>query len=119
MSSRQSCSCRGIATSLVPFFRTIGGSLGVGALGGILAAGLHARLGAAAETAGAILAGTQSPGRAPAVAPALFRDAIEGSLLPVFIVLAALAVANVVVASLFPLRRPAPDHRVRAPEALG
>ena len=110
---------RGIATSLVPFFRTIGGSLGVGALGGILAAGLHARLGAAAETAGAILAGTHSPGRAAAVTPALFRDAIEGSLLPIFIVLAVLAVANLLVASLFPLRRPAPDHAVRAPEALG
>src|SRR5262249_45984133 len=36
---------RGVATSLVPFFRTIGGSLGVGALGGILSAGLAKRLG--------------------------------------------------------------------------
>ena len=31
---------RGVATSLVPFFRTVGGSIGVGALGGLLAAGL-------------------------------------------------------------------------------
>src|SRR5262249_61243635 len=48
---------RGVATSLVPFFRTIGGSLGVGALGGILSAGLSRHLGTAAESAPPIPAG--------------------------------------------------------------
>jgi len=46
---------RGVATSLVPFFRTIGGSLGVGALGGILSAGLSRHLGTAAESARRVL----------------------------------------------------------------
>ena len=46
---------RGVATSLVPFFRAVGGALGVGALGGLLATGLSRRLGPEAETAGALL----------------------------------------------------------------
>ena len=53
---------RGVATSLVPFFRAVGGALGVGALGGLLAAGLSLRLGPAAEAAGALLARGQRPG---------------------------------------------------------
>jgi MFS family permease len=95
---------RGVATSLVPFFRTIGGSIGVGALGGMLAAGLARRLGPAAEAAGRLLAsgGRREPG-AP-VDPAVFRIAIERSLLPVFGVLALLAVANLFVTERFPER---------------
>jgi len=90
---------RGVATSLVPFTRTVGGSLGVGALGGLLAAGLRLRLGPAAESAGQVLAG-RHPG-APAASAAL-RHALEHSLLPVFAVLLALAAANLAVASGFP-----------------
>ena len=93
---------RGVATSLVPFFRAVGGSIGVGALGGLLAAGLERHLGGAAETAGRLLAGTQAPGAPGAVSPAAFRDAIERSLLPVFGILAALAVVNLLVAARFP-----------------
>ena len=81
---------RGIATSLVPFSRTVGGSIGVGALGGILAAGLAQRLGPAADTAGHLLDG------GAATSPAL-RLAIERSLLPVFAVLFFLAVMNLLV----------------------
>jgi MFS family permease len=81
---------RGVATSLVPFTRTVGGSIGVGALGGILAVGLHHRLGPAADTAGSLLTG------GAATSPAL-RLAIERSLLPVFGVLFVLAVANFLV----------------------
>lgn len=104
---------RGVATSLVPFFRTAGGSIGVGALGGILAAGLSLRLGPAAEQAGGLLAGIPTPGRVPVVAPALFREAIEGSLFPIFVILAALAVLNVLIASGFP-RRAVVEERVAA-----
>jgi MFS family permease len=81
---------RGVATSLVPFSRTVGGSIGVGALGGILAAGLGRRLGPAADTAGHLLTGGTS------ASPEL-RLAIEHSLLPVFGVLFLLAAVNLLV----------------------
>lgn len=92
---------RGVATSLVPFFRTVGGSLGVGVLGGILTAGLNARLGDAADTAGRVLSGT-SAGAAGGASAAALRTAIERSLLPVFGVLLVLAVVNLLVTSRFP-----------------
>ena len=95
---------RGVATSLVPFFRTVGGSLGVGALGGLFAAGLAAHLGPAADTAGRLLAhGSAGPaGSAPGVSPAAFRVAIERSLLPVFAILLGLSLVNLVVTAWFP-----------------
>jgi EmrB/QacA subfamily drug resistance transporter len=91
---------RGVATSLVPFFRTVGGSLGVGALGGILAAGLTRRMGAAADSAGSLL----TEGHVPRE----MRLALEQSLLPVFAVLLALALVNLAVTSRFPDRRVRP-----------
>ncbi len=90
---------RGLATALVPFFRAVGGALGVGALGAVLAAGLSRRLGGAAETAGRLLAGHQDV--APGAAPVL-GQAIEQSLLPVFAVLLLLAVVQVAVSGWFP-----------------
>ncbi len=96
---------RGIASSLVPFFRTVGGSVGVGALGGVLAAGLALRLGSSTEAASRLLAGPALPGSAaavPAIDPTVFRHAIERSLLPVFAVLLGLAAVNLLLASRFP-----------------
>ncbi len=93
---------RGVATSLVPFFRTVGGSIGVGTLGGLLAAGLFRRLGAGAETAGRLLASGGKLAGAGAVASAAFRAAIERSLIPVFGILVALSVVNVLVTARFP-----------------
>jgi MFS family permease len=93
---------RGVATSLVPFFRTVGGSIGVGALGGVLSAGLALRLGDAAQAAGRLLGGHAGEAAGHAVAPALLRDAIERSLLPVFAVLVALAAVNLFVSAGFP-----------------
>ena len=93
---------RGVATSLVPFFRAVGGALGVGALGGLLATGLSRRLGAAAESAGRCSPqGHAAPG-GPPVDPAAFRLAIEHALIPVFGILAVLAVFNVFVTARFP-----------------
>jgi hypothetical protein len=98
---------RGVATSLVPFFRAVGGALGVGALGGLLSAGLSRRLGGMADAAGALLVHGHAAADAPAL-PALelarLGAALEGALLPVFAVLLALAVVNVAVASSFPRR---------------
>jgi MFS family permease len=91
---------RGVATSLVPFFRTVGGSIGVGALGGLLAAGLAMRLGPAAETAGRLLASEGAA--AGGVTAAAFRVAIERSLLPLFAILAGVAVLNLFVTGHFP-----------------
>ena len=56
------------------------------------------------EAASRLLAGPHGPPAAgrPAVAPALFRLAIERSLLPVFGVLLGLAAVNLFVASRFP-----------------
>jgi MFS family permease len=105
---------RGIATSLVPFFRTVGGSLGVGALGGVFTAGLAVRLGDRMEAASRLLAGgeaalhrTAPPGGAASVvpiAPLEFRDSIERSLLPVFVVLVGIAAVNLFVSERFPRR---------------
>jgi MFS family permease len=103
---------RGVATSLVPFFRAIGGSIGVGALGGLLAAGLDRRLGAAAETAGRLLA-SGGAGGGGAAASAEFRLAIEGSLIPVFAILVALAVVNLLVTNGFPERTDVAEEVVR------
>ena len=95
---------RGVATSLVPFFRTVGGSIGVGALGGVFTAGVAARLGSGMEAASRLLSGQQAAGAAEIspVAPGLFRHAIERSLLPVFAVLLALAALNLFLSSGFP-----------------
>jgi len=95
---------RGVATSLVPFFRTVGGSLGVGALGALLSFGLLGRLGAAAtETAGRLLAGRE-PRSEVGLDPLLLRQALEHALLPVFAVLLGLALLNLFVAGFFPAR---------------
>ncbi len=103
---------RGVATSLVPFFRTVGGSIGVGALGGVFAAGVASRLGSGIEAASRLLAGPHNPAAAgkPAVPPALFRLAIERSLLPVFAVLLGLAAVNLFLASGFPATTASPPE---------
>jgi hypothetical protein len=106
---------RGVATSLVPFFRALGGALGVGALGALLATGLSLRLGAAAETAGRLLAG-HSDGASVAV-PAL-RDALERSLLPVFTLLLVLAAAHLAVTGWFPGRAEAEPQATPAPGTI-
>ena len=80
----------------------------MGALGGLLAAGLSHRLGPAAEAAGALLAHGRS---AAPVSPEALQGlgaALEASLLPVFVVLLVLAALNVGVASSFP-RHADPD----------
>jgi MFS family permease len=92
---------RGVATSLIPFFRTVGGSIGVGVLGGIFTAGLAMRLGRGMEAASRLLAG-RPEGSSSGIDPVLFRSAIERSLLPVFGVLLGLAAINFFIASGFP-----------------
>lgn len=97
---------RGVATSLVPFFRTVGGSAGVAAMGAVVSAGLSARFGGALESASAALAGTGP-------APPGFRVALERSLLPVFAVLVVVAAATAAAAARFGEGR----HRSGRPSA--
>lgn len=94
---------RGVATSLVPFARTVGGSVGVGALGGLFSAALSRRLGPAAAEAGQLLT-PHSAAAAHGISPVVLRLGIESSLLPVFYMLTALAVVNLLVAGAFPDR---------------
>jgi MFS family permease len=115
---------RGVATSLVPFFRTVGGALGVGALGGLLSVGLTTRLGAAAETVGHLLVRDQGGALATSggLEAAAVRLALERALLPVFAVLLALALLNVAIAGWFPVSahdpagEPAPSPRTAPTE---
>ena len=93
---------RGVATSLVPFFRTVGGALGVSALGGILSAGLAHRLGGAAEAASRVLAGGHGPAGPGGAPSADVREAIGASLLPVFVALLLLALVNLWITRRFP-----------------
>jgi hypothetical protein len=109
---------RGVATSLVPFFRTVGGSIGVGTLGGVFAAGLAARLGSSVEAASRLLATGHGAPVALPVSPAVFRHAIESSLLPVFSVLFGLAAVNLFLASGFPEPMAAAEAAPKATEGL-
>ena len=88
----------------------------MGALGGLLAAGLSHRLGPAADQAGALLVHGHG---GPSVARgeiAHLGSALEGALLPVFAVLLLLAAVNVAVASSFPRRV---DDDSASPAATG
>ncbi len=107
---------RGVATSLVPFFRTIGGSIGVGAMGGLLAAGC-AEAGPGRGNRGPAARHGSGAAGTGAVAPAVFRLAIERSLLPVFAILGVLAVVNVFVTERFPAEAEIPAERRRRGDA--
>jgi MFS family permease len=107
---------RGVASSLVPFFRALGGALGVGTLGGLLSSGLDRHLGGAADVAGRLLAGHE-PTLPAGVTALAVRHAIASSLLPVFGVMMVLAVANVVIAGRFPGRAEDPVEQAPRPAA--
>ncbi len=82
---------RGVATSLVPFSRTVGGSIGVWALGLLLAAGLG----------GHASGGLPAPGAGAPVSAAA-RLALERALAPVFAAMLAVAAVNLAVAARYP-----------------
>ncbi len=91
---------RGMATSLVPFFRTAGGSLGVVGLGAFLTA----RLGASPDAAASLL-------RPGAAVPEGLRATLHDALIPVFGALLVLSLLNLGTAARLPkgaARAPAP-----------
>ena len=107
---------RGVASSLVPFFRALGGALGVGTLGGLLSAGLDRHLGPAADVAGRLLAGHEAA-LPPGITPLAVRHAIARSLLPVFGVMLGLAIVNLAIAGRFPGRADDPADQTPRPIA--
>ena len=83
---------RGVATASVMFFRTMGGALGVGALGASLSSALSRRL---AATPGVDVAAALRPETHARLAPELLRtvqQALGRSLRDVFLEMVALAV---------------------------
>jgi hypothetical protein len=88
---------RGIATSSVPFFRSIGGAVAVAVLGTLLAAELR---GAGADP-DALLDDKLRGALAPATLAGL-RESLSGGLETVFVALAVLAALGVAVAWLIP-----------------
>lgn len=103
---------RGVATSSLQFFRSIGGALAVSVGGALLAARLTGELGAHAD---ALLA----PARRGALAPELVQRLSSGLLLglgPVFLGLAGLAGVLVLVGWAFPPGS-AQDHAHAEPES--
>jgi MFS family permease len=106
---------RGVATSSIVFFRTVGGSLGVAAMGALLNASLGERYGDAAERAADGDAGLarllSDPNallqpavrsRIPDAAYSELAGALAASLSPAFWVLLAFGVFTVAAASYFP-----------------
>jgi MFS family permease len=99
---------RGVATSSTMFFRTIGGTLAVGILGGVLARALGAS-GASPEVTEKLL----GPERAllPPALVAGLSSALQDAMVTVFWAVAAIAAAAFAVSLLFPRLElaPAPD----------
>ncbi len=112
---------RGVATASTMFARTIGGTLAVGALGGVLAATLLADSSIPAEAADQLLGPAHGRGLAAGVLRSLTGSLQEG-LGVVFWVIAAIAAASAAVSLLFPklaiTRDPPPGGaRAEAPPA--
>jgi MFS family permease len=104
---------RGVATGAVLFFRTIGGALGVGVLGGALAWELARLLkiaGAAGVDVGSALR-AETHARLPQDLLAIIQRSLGHSLRDVFIMMALLAVACLACASWLPRgNEPAPSE---------
>lgn len=92
---------RGVATATTMFSRTLGGAIGVGALGAMLARRLGAEL--PAETVSALL----DPSRRAAVTvDPRVTELVAGGLAPLFWTAAAVATANLLVVAYWPREVP-------------
>ena len=115
---------RGVVTSSVQFFRSIGGAVGVAALGALLNARLAASLaGGPGAAAGRLDANAAlEPGLRAALPPAdlaRLTAALLDGLHAVYLVIAAIAAASLGVALLFPGGSPqSMVHRDAAPAAV-
>lgn len=91
---------RGVATSSVQFFRTIGGSISVAGLGAVLNGHLASRLESGVDPNLALNPDTR--GQVPQELLANLTDALGGGLGKVYMAMAALAALGIGVAFLFP-----------------
>lgn len=99
---------RGVATASTMFFRTIGGTLAVGALGAVIARELAKTPGIPADAANALLGPEHGKGLAPEVLHTL-AWALEDGLNTAFWAIAVLAVIAAIAGLLFP-RIAVADH---------
>jgi len=100
---------RGVATASTMFFRTIGGALTVGALGGLIAAGIANVPGVPPGAADELL----GPDHGRSLPVALLRSlssALADGLHTSFLVIAALAILALAVGLAFPRPTPSPER---------
>jgi MFS family permease len=109
---------RGVITSSIAFFRSIGGALGVGVLGAMFNAITQKDLQALAGSGvtAAKLLDPHTSGTLPPAAVVQAQHAIAAGLTWVFITMAAVAVVQFLVTTMMPARRC--DHPVRAAESM-
>jgi MFS family permease len=91
---------RGVATSTGLFARSMGGALGAGALGAILSAGLGRSLDA--DTVSRLLDPHERAGLMSGEGAAAMSAALGHALAPIWTVLVALAVLNLIVVAFYP-----------------
>lgn len=107
---------RGAATGSVIFFRMIGGAIGVGGLGALLARGLATRLGTWSSIDPSQILLPHEAGRLPAGVLAAAREALGAALARVFLAMAVLAVLALGLSWFLPAGRittPSPDSDPR------
>lgn len=104
---------RGVATGAVTFFRTMGGALGVGALGALLGLELSARL-AEAGAGGVDVAAALRPETHASLAPAALaavQRALGRSLRDVFLIMVNVALATIFAAAWLTRGHPEPPGK--------
>ena len=91
---------RGVATGSVQFFRTIGGSIAVAALGGVLNAHLYTHLGNNVNVNVAL--DPEARSQIPTAALNDLVSALDGGLSTVYLAMAGMALVGLIVALVFP-----------------
>lgn len=97
---------RGVVTAAAMFSRSMGGALGVGALGGVLAAALATKL--SPEEVSALLHPHEGGAAAAVVAKPEVAAVLGASITPIFWICFALAVLNLIAVAFYPKSAPAP-----------
>lgn len=106
---------RGIATALVGFSRTIGGAVGVAALGTVLTAGVQRRLGTLEGFSTSALLDPEARSALPAGELVVLQQALAGALEPVYAIVLAIVLAAVAIVVLgFPKQPLAGEERAAA-----